>query len=209
MKTFSALALLAALCSASGEAMAPHDAELHAKQCAAGVVTDCVVDSSWSAPPHYGYGACSMSCGQGISTRARTIVHPACNSGKPCPALVQTEDCMEHVCTCSHVSCDYTDHTCMEYRYNSVAQLYHSADPLYHSVDSWVHTAHGRAVDDYADGNGGSYDRRNRPGSFSTAAGASAQANHDGSHGSADGDVATLDYHNETSLCGIHESVRV
>jgi hypothetical protein len=38
--------------------------------------------------PNFGFGACSTTCGQGQSTRVRTIVHDACNDGKPCPRQI-------------------------------------------------------------------------------------------------------------------------
>jgi hypothetical protein len=206
MKSLSVLVSLSSLTlrfvGAEEAAVLPHDAAEHAKQCAAGVNVDCVVDSSWSVPPNYGYnGACSTTCGQGVTTRtARTVIHGACNAGKPCPALTETVECMEKVCACEIVRCKYENHTCTDYSNDNWNGL------LYHSVDSWVHDTHGRVVDYYADKNGGSYDRRNRP-----HVDTNAQVLHDGEYGagSADGDAITVDYHNETSRCGVHESVRV
>ena len=104
-----AIAVLVTLASAD---VAPHDDARHAEECLAGVKLDCVVSSEWSVAPNFGFGACSTTCGQGQSTRVRTIVHDACNDGKPCPRLTQTEECMVGVCQCTAVHCKYETHVC-------------------------------------------------------------------------------------------------
>ena len=74
---------------------------------------DCVV-SVWSA-----WGACSLSCGSGVRTRARTIQTPIANGGAACPAGDEEGSCNVAPCAqdcvvdewaswseCSH-SCGY------------------------------------------------------------------------------------------------------
>jgi hypothetical protein len=102
--------LLAAL--ASSAEVAPHDDARHAEECLAGTKLDCVVSSEWSVPPSFGFSACSTTCGQGLSTRIRSIIHDACNGGQVCPALSESVECMHQVCTCDTVACKYETHSC-------------------------------------------------------------------------------------------------
>ena len=78
MKVFCALALIAAT------AADPNDV-YYAEACAAGIKVDCVVSPGWSVGPSFGFGACSTTCGQGVSTRTRSVIHAGCNSGAACP----------------------------------------------------------------------------------------------------------------------------
>jgi hypothetical protein len=104
----SVLAFLAGLTATGAIPAALHDAAEHAKQCAAGIVRNCTVDSTWSdSSTNFGFGACSTTCGQGIATRARDVLHIACNGGKPCPPLTQSEECMVAVCDCAKVRCKW------------------------------------------------------------------------------------------------------
>jgi hypothetical protein len=103
-----------ALCfAARAEALKHHhhhhheqlDAVRFAEECGAGRTVDCTVTSEWSTPPNFGFGPCSTTCGQGTSTRTRSVIHAACNNGKPCPPLTQTDECMARVCECEDVHC--------------------------------------------------------------------------------------------------------
>jgi hypothetical protein len=84
------------------------DAARHTEECAAGSAVDCTVDSSWSVPPAFGWSPCSVTCGQGQTSRSRSVLGAACNGGTPCPVLTQMEECMDHVCPCHRVSCKVT-----------------------------------------------------------------------------------------------------
>lgn len=107
-QTSSALAVLAALSATSAIPAALHDAAEHGKQCAAMILRDCTVDSTWSdVASNFGFGACSTTCGQGTATRTRAVLHSACNGGAPCPPLTQSEECMVAVCDCAKVRCKF------------------------------------------------------------------------------------------------------
>jgi hypothetical protein len=104
MKTSSFITLSLAVADAAPAVSSPWDPAEHAKQCAAGVVLDCVVShSGWATAPAYGFGACSAVCGPGTAKRMRTMLHDQCNGGQACPALQQSEPCMNRVCTCEKV----------------------------------------------------------------------------------------------------------
>jgi hypothetical protein len=94
MKSFTVLALLVACGLAAEEAdmaVRQHDFAYYQDLCDTFMPVNCVVTTAWA------FGPCSTHCGQGTSTRSRTVIHDACNGGLPCPLLVQTEECMKKV----------------------------------------------------------------------------------------------------------------
>jgi hypothetical protein len=64
---------------------------------------DCVV-SSWSD-----WGKCSKDCGEGISTRSRTVITPSANGGAQCPSLAETQTCNTQACPVNCVVSDWSD----------------------------------------------------------------------------------------------------
>ncbi len=61
---------------------------------------DCVL-SGWSA-----WSECSVICGGGTRTRARTVLVPAQYGGAPCGALSETENCNTQPCNNQDSDCD-------------------------------------------------------------------------------------------------------
>jgi len=56
------------------------------------VPVDCVISAFGP------FGACSVSCGGGTQTATATVLAPAANGGKACPALTQEKACNEQAC---------------------------------------------------------------------------------------------------------------
>lgn len=76
---------------------------------------DCVL-SEWS-----GWGACSNTCAEGVSTRTRSaVVAPRCG-GLGCASVSEELDCLDKPCPCKAVTCKYHKHNCTTHYLDSGA----------------------------------------------------------------------------------------
>ena len=125
MKISAALSAISLAAVNAAQAGIPHDPVQHQDRCDDGVERPCVVSTGWD------WSACSVTCGEGIIRRDRTIVHEPCNGGMACPDLHQNRACLVVVCECEKVVCSYDQqHTCGEYT-DAAGNTYHSVDYLH------------------------------------------------------------------------------
>jgi hypothetical protein len=59
--------------------------------------------------PWGNWSPCTESCGQGITSRVRSVIQPQVGDGYPCPSLVDTQICNPQPCTQPCVLSDWSD----------------------------------------------------------------------------------------------------
>ena len=65
--------------------------------------------------PWTAWGSCSATCSEGTSVRTRTTTATECHAGTPCAGTTETKECLDQVCDCQAVFCNFEQHSCTDY----------------------------------------------------------------------------------------------